>query len=164
MPDYGTTAGLELELQPDPLPDHAQALLRLASGLVLDAAGGAVYSTDADGRARDPRIVAALDRAAEIQAAAWIVAGVDPRKGRQQLGRQIASKTLGSKSVTYVADPQADADAAALASGDQLVAAAWREIANAGLTTTRVQTSPADHHPVGVAHVYTRQVGWWPGD
>jgi hypothetical protein len=91
-------------------PTNAAALLRAASGLVTAATRGAVYAVDADGMPTAPLIVTAFRDAVCSQAVTWAALGIDPAAVGIETGtgRVVASKGLGSASVSY-----AGADAAA---------------------------------------------------
>lgn len=150
---YGTPADLGAWMGLAEPPALADVLLRTATQLVLDATSGAVYATDPAGLATDTGTASALLEATLTQAEAWSLAGIDPRQGRAQRGRVVASKSLGAKSVTYQADAAADAEASDLASGQVLVAAAVTILRNAGLITAHVGTGSWDGHGRGIVHV-----------
>ena len=150
---YGTEAELASWMGLTEPPPLAAVLLRSASGLVLDATAGAVYAVDADGYATATSARTPLTEATLTQAEAWALAGVDPRRGRVQRARVVASKSLGAKSVSYQADAAADAEASDLASGQFLTPAAYSILRNAGLITAAVGTGAWDGHGRGIVHV-----------
>lgn len=92
-------------------PTNAAALLRAASGLVTAAARGAVYAVDETGMPTAPPAAAAFRDAVCSQAVTWATLGIDPAAAGIETGagRVVASKGLGSASVSYAG---ADATAA----------------------------------------------------
>lgn len=155
---YGTAAGLKSWMQEDAERANAGILLRVATGLVLDATASAVYATDDDGRAHVGGTRDALTEAVYTQAEAWALAGVDPRPGVAATTpkRAIAAKSIGGASWTYEARSGRETQTAAdLASGEVLIGAAVRVLANAGLLTTRIRIAGGqdDGHPLGIVHV-----------
>lgn len=159
MIQYGSPEDLRAWMDLAEVPPLATVRLRHATGLVLDATAAAVYSVDSTGQAREGTPAAsALLEATLTQAEAWTLADVDPRKGREQRGRVIESKSLGAKSVKYAIDGAAEAEASALASGQHLVPAAWAILRNAGLITSAVDTGAWDGHGRGIVHVGAREL------
>lgn len=142
VPLYATPAQLAEYLAPggatEP-PSDALRLLRLASGLVGHTTRGAVYQIDQFALPVDVRKLDAMQEATVAQAAAWLVNGIDPDKGRAGEKGAVASKSAGGASITYAlhaADVAARSD---LASGDVLCGHAWRVLDQAGLLSTSVQ-------------------------
>lgn len=121
-----------------PIPPLATVLLRYAQALVLDAIAAAIYAVDVNEHATDPDTYTAIKTAILEQAQAWSLAGIDPRKGAGQVGRQVASKSLLGGSVSYVTDPTRDSYLSDLASGAHLTLSAWRILRNAGLIVSTV--------------------------
>jgi hypothetical protein len=92
-------------------PTNIAPLLRACTSMVLDATEGAYYDTDPlTGVATDPRQLAAMRDAVCIQAAAWVVLGIDPLTGGVLTSTVKKSKKLATASIEY-----ADADAATAA-------------------------------------------------
>lgn len=153
---YATPAQLARYMHPDAdptpaPPENATVLLRTASRLVDEATVGAVYSVDAFGVPTQPAVQLALAEAAMEQASAWAFANVDPRKGVEQLPRQVASKSANGLSVSYVAYAAADDERRAFASGTKLTFAAWTILEAAGLTRAVITSARAARRlPVAV--------------
>lgn len=135
-------AGRDLDAaDPPAAPADAGVLLRQASTLVAEVIRAAVYDVDVDGYPTDTEKRAALAEATCVQSAAWSTNGVNPIAGRAGVKPSVASKALGGASVqyaSYAADAQARSD---LASGDVLIAAAWRVLDNAGMISSSVQST-----------------------
>lgn len=146
---YATPAELAHYLDPDAsapeVPPLATVLLRHASSLVAGATAAAVYRVDAEGLPADTKLREALRDATCEQAGQWSLHGLDPRKGATQLTRLVASKSLNGASVSYEANAAAQAALNALASGDELTAAAWAILDNAGLISSRISSALADY-------------------
>lgn len=121
-------------------PDNAGALLRVASRLVDAATVTTVYATDSDGRATDPRLLAALRDATCAQAAAWAALGIDPTKGpaSDPGPAVVAAKSIGSASITYDRSGAQIAAQARAQAATTLAPEAWSILAAAGLLTSRV--------------------------
>jgi hypothetical protein len=97
-------------------PTNANALLRSATNLVLEATNQAYYNVDPlTGLATDSQIGSALKTATLIQAAAWAAIGFDPLTGGVQTSTVLQSSKAGSASDTF-----ADAALAAQARADAL--------------------------------------------
>jgi hypothetical protein len=107
--DYATWVG-------GPVPSNIDSILRSCSGLVLDAAEGAIYDTDPlTGLATDMAVKNALRDATCIQAQAWVTLNIDPATGGVvQTSKTARSKKIGSASIEY-ADAEVQAVAAARA-------------------------------------------------
>lgn len=117
------------------LPDNAERLLARASALVRAATRTAMYRTNTAGLPLDTAVLEPFRDAVLVQAQAWARAGVDPDRPLESGARVAASKSLGSRSVTY-------ADAGAIvqsrqAAVDGLSVEAWQILADAGLTGGR---------------------------
>lgn len=140
---YGTPEELAVWVDPDTEPAPpvplASVLLRSATQTVLDYTAAAVYATDSDGKATNPKVLDALLSATLTQATALHLANIDPRRGTGGVKRRVASKSLNGASVTYLADSRSDSYDTDLAAG-ALVYDAWVILRNAGLITSRVQT------------------------
>lgn len=119
--------------------EQTTPLLRRASALVTRAVRGAVYRADASGIAVDATLAGAMTDAACEQAMSWQLAGVDPYVSATQPKQVVASKSLGSASVSYEANGEAQRRANALMSGDELTGAALRILDEARLLSTEVQ-------------------------
>lgn len=144
MTDYATPAELAAWIDPDtetpPAVPNATILLRSATGTVLDAIDGAVFDST-DGVPTDATTATAIKSAVLQQAADLSTNGIDPRKADGGVKAEVASKSLGGMSVSYVANTAAAATRGALAAG-QISPAAWGYLQRAGLITTRVDTAP----------------------
>lgn len=161
---YATPEQLAHYMDPDadPVPAppaNATVLLRTASRLVDEATVGAVYGTDSLGVATSASVRLALAEAAMEQASAWVFANVDPRKGVEQLPRQVASKSANGVSVSYVAYAAADDERRAFASGTKLTFSAWTILEAAGLTRPTITSSRAGHRLPVLAQGYDPLTG-----
>jgi hypothetical protein len=97
-------------------PANATALLRSATNLVLDATNQAYYSVDlTTGLPTDAQILAALQKATLIQAAAWAAINYDPLTGGVHTPAVLLATKAGSASDTF-----ADANLAAQARAEAL--------------------------------------------
>lgn len=161
MTEYATAADLRTRLgiaAEDPWPNSATEqkvarYLRLGSELVADATVSAVYSVDTAGLPTEQPKAAAMREAALDMAEAWVLSGIDPALGTNQLKRAVKQKSLsgGGASVTY---DSADSGQVVLAQGDALLERAARRLWRAGLVSTAVGTLPAgrDTHIVGTEY------------
>ena len=156
MPIYATPADLWAYEGKTDEPDEAfvtktTPLLRRASSLVQRAIRAAIYAADASGFPVDVQKLAATKDATCEQAMTWDVNGIDPYAITKPT-QVVASKGLGSASVSYQADPEATARLSALSSGDELTGEAWRSLDEAGLLSTNVQSGsrPAGVYPLAV--------------
>lgn len=97
-------------------PANATMLLRSATNLVLDATNQAYYAVDlTTGLPTDAQILAALQKATVIQAAAWAAINYDPLTGGVHTPSVIQSTKAGSASDTF-----ADGNMAAQARADAI--------------------------------------------
>jgi hypothetical protein len=97
-------------------PANAKNLLQSATNLVLDATNQAYYAVDlTTGLPTDAQILAALQKATIIQAAAWAAIGYDPLTGGVHTPSVVQSTKAGSASDTF-----ADANLAAQARAEAL--------------------------------------------
>lgn len=145
MLTYATPEELAAWIDPDAdptpaRPTNAAKLLRTASGLVDDALIASLYATDDTGLPTMPKVLQAVKDATCEQAAAWVLAGIDPALGASQLKRVVQSKSLSGVSVTYQAS-LSDAYKATLADARELTPAAWSILQRAGLLTNRANTT-----------------------
>jgi hypothetical protein len=117
--------------------DNASVLLRAASRLVDGATVTAVYAVDADGRAIDADVLAALRDATCAQAAVWAALGIDPVKGAaDDAARTPVRVSLGTGTVEY--ERAAGAASAKTEAATTLTAEAVAILRSAGLLTGRV--------------------------
>lgn len=128
----------------------ADARLADASGTIRYWTKTAFYSVNADGFTPTVQGIAdAFHDATILQAAAAYRAGIKP--GDDQASgastKAIQSKTLGSRSVTYAADANAEAAKSALLGG-ALSPAAAAVLSGAGLLTSTVYTGGAADYDV----------------
>jgi hypothetical protein len=140
---YATKPELADYIYADPdheLPDSAARFLRTASNLVDNAIRGAVYDTDAQQNPTDPAVATALREAVCEQAQAWIIHSLDPAKGVSQLPPLKTSKSALGVSVSYD-HGSARVEQEKLAAGEDIVAAAWHILNNAGLISAAVNSS-----------------------
>lgn len=146
MPNYATPAELWAYMgntgEPDaPFVGAVTPLLRRASSLVTTAIRGALYAVDGSGVPTDALKRDAVRDATCEQAMSWQRAGIDPYVAMTPTQvRAIATKSLGSASVQYEANPQMQAAWNALASGEELTGTSWRILLDAGLLSTNVQS------------------------
>lgn len=118
------------------LPSNAAALIRSAENLVDDALRGATYRVTIDGIASNADYATAISNATAEQAQAWILAGLDPRLGVEQLPAVVVSKSALGVSTTVQASSRRELEA--LASGQELTSAAWAYLIRAGLISARI--------------------------
>ena len=134
------------------VPANATQLLRSASLLVQEATSNAYYDTPPDtsgGQSSgsynyyrpdalpsDPAVLAVLNAATCIQAAAWAALGIDPTLAGVVQPTVVSQKHIGTASIVY-ADAAAASAAKALAA-TQLVPEAMRVLLQAHLVSTLV--------------------------
>ncbi|GAA2037368.1 hypothetical protein GCM10009740_31460 [Terrabacter terrae] len=114
------------------VPDNAEQLLRVASGLVADATITAWYTADASGLPTSTPIAQAFKDATCAHAAAMATAKVDPAGGAAVGVGAAVRKKVGSAEVEYAG--AADAAAARSRLVDTLCPEAVRILRAAGLT------------------------------
>ena len=123
MPVYATPSDLA-DWLPDPAPVTVATLLARASRRVRRATITAVYDADTDGLPTNPHLRDAMRDAVCTQVATWVALGIDPVKGAADTVSTVASKSLGSASITYATNAtaaQARADAATTLCPDALM-------------------------------------------
>ena len=108
------------------------ARLRSASILVRRETRAARYDTDSAGKPSDPDVSQAFTDATCAQAAAWIAAGIDPTSSGAVHDQQVASKSMGGRSISLTTAP-AEVLAKRFALATQLCDEARDILANAGL-------------------------------
>lgn len=114
-------------------PANVVQVLRACTSLVLDATEGAYYDTDnTTGVATDPRQMAAMRDAVCIQAAAWVLLGIDPLTGGALTSSVKKSKKIGTASIEYA--DSAEAAAARAVAYEHLVPEAARKLQQNNLT------------------------------
>lgn len=84
-------------------PSNATTLLRTASLIVRRVTRTAVYATDTTGLPTDTDTIDAFRDATCAQAAAMDANGVDPLAGQAGASQEVASTSIGSASVSFVA-------------------------------------------------------------
>lgn len=122
-------------------PDNAAVLLRAASRMVDGALLTAVYDVDTDGRATGSDVLDVLRDATCAQAAAWSALGIDPLVGPagDSGPAVVASKSIGSGSISYDRSGAAIAAQARAQAATILAPEAWSILATSGLLSGRVQ-------------------------
>lgn len=119
--------------------DDIEPFLRTASRLVYLATRMATYDVDSSGKPSDPTISAAFTEATVLHANAMIGAGItNPAAGAAGLPGQVASSSIGSASITYARNADADTARVALLSG--LCEDARWALDSAGLLSGTVRT------------------------
>ncbi|MFE5777083.1 hypothetical protein [Brachybacterium sp. NPDC056505] len=115
MRTYATKDDLPEGLEPQ---GDVGAQLVYASALVEGYTRTALYVTDGDGYPQDPAIADAFKVAVVTQVAAWAALGIDPSAGvaGTSTGGVVASKSIGSASLSYQASARAADDKAAAVS------------------------------------------------
>jgi hypothetical protein len=100
-PTLATPSDLATWMQ-NTAPANAIVLLRSASTLVLEATQGSYYLVDPlTGLATDAGVLAAMNQATCIQAAAWGIIGYNPLAGGVVTTKVKTSTKIGSGAVTY---------------------------------------------------------------
>lgn len=117
-------------------PTNATALLRAASLMVADATVTAYYDADTTELPTDAKVLAALNQATVIQAAAWAVMGIDPTLGGVFTSKVAVNKHIGTASITYA--DAAPATAARVDATVDLVPDAVRVLRAANLLSPRI--------------------------
>jgi len=123
----------------DQAPANADALLRSASILIRKATRRAMYRVSSDGLPQDATKRQAFNEAALAQAGTLSKLGLDPSAGGvASLKAAVASKGMGSLSVSYVQGDATEAARQALASGEVLTFEAYELLSEAGLVSSAV--------------------------
>lgn len=137
-PQYATSTDLDAYVG-SAVP-QADQRLQQASGQIRDWTKTAHYAVGADGYTPTLQVLAeALHDAAILQAAALYRAGIAPGDTGAVEGKQIQSKTLGGRSVTYAPDATAAQARAALLEG-ALAPEATAVLRSRGLINSNVYT------------------------
>lgn len=138
FPVYATAEDLAAEpwLLTAP-PSHVNRLLATASRVVRRATMTAVYRTDVDDYPTDSTLREAMRQATCAQVAAWAAAAVDPLTGSVQTSRAVASKSLGSGSISYETATAAVQLAARAEASTALTPDAYLILSEAGLVSSR---------------------------
>ena len=120
----------------------AERFLERASRRIREVTVTARYGVAGDGwTPTDTAVLNAFHDATILQAAAYISAGLGATdSSATNSGRQVQSKSLGSRSVTYMRDATADEARAALLSGS-LAPEAFSVLRSAGLLGSAVSVS-----------------------
>lgn len=128
----------------------ADARLADASGVVRYWTINAYYNLqeDSDFLPAETRILNAFHDATILQAAACYRAGIKPGEDQASgaSAQKVQSKTLGSRSVTYATDANAETAKAALLGG-ALAPAAFAALAAVGLMSSAVGTGGYREYP-----------------
>lgn len=124
---------------PADVAEDLDPFLRTASRLVYLATRMATYDVDSAGKPSDPTVAAAFTEATVLHANAMIGAGItNPAAGAAGLPGQVASSSIGSGSITYARNADAEAARASLLTA--LCDDALWALESAGLTGGVVQT------------------------
>lgn len=148
---YATKADLARYVTGDPdatedqAPVDAPKQLQSASILIRRATSRASYNTDADGYPSLSRIREAFRDATCAMASAYSTLGINVQAGPAATTQQVQSKSLGSASVSYVADPYSSAARAALATGAVLTSEAYALLRNEGLLNAALYSEGRPH-------------------
>ncbi len=140
---YATPEDLTPDWMPA-APTNAASLIRSASRLVRRATLTAYYATDAAGAPTAVTVVQAMRDATCAQVASWVEADISPLAGAAKASSApVASKSLGSASVSYDTSAAASvtAMAARAAAATSLCQEAGMILAEAGLIGTRPEAA-----------------------